>query len=566
MNILKIIKKYKKYILLILIFSCIQVTSELFLPKLMSEIVDKGIITNNIELIINKAILMLISSIISIISVIIVIYFTTKFSSLFSFELRKKLYNKITKLNKTDIDKFGSSSLITRCTNDVVHISEMFSLGLRLVLFAPLMAVAAVIMAYTTEPSLSYIIFFALIILIISIIIIFALVYKKFIIIQKIVDKLSIKTRENLYGFKVIRAFNKEKYFEKRFDEINVENKKLNLFVNKILLTSEPLVLTIINFASLFVVIISINKINIGNIELGSIMAFIQYMSMILMSFTLILLTIVMIPRTLVSIKRVEKVLNTKNSIKNEGKKILKNIEKIEFKNVSYKYKNAKENTINNISLTIEKPYSYGIIGSSGSGKTTLINLLLRNIEPTDGNILINNIDIKEYTIESLRQRMSLVPEKAKLFNDTIKENLIFDENITKEEILKVLDYCNLTNFINKNKLNYKILQGSNNLSGGEKQRFTIARALLKQSDLYILDDAFTSLDYTTTKKIKENLNKYYNDKIKITISKRIGTIKDCDKIIVLENGIIDKIGNFKYLSLNSEVFKDFITSEANNE
>lgn len=561
MNIWKLIKKLKKYIILIIVFSFFQVLTELALPTLMSNIVDIGIVSSDINYIIIRGLLMLGVSIISIISVILVVYFTTKFSCVFSFNLREKLYKKITSLSKNNIDDFGASTLITRCTNDVNHVSEMFSLGFRLILFAPIMCIGSIVIAYITEPSLSYVIFISVVVLIILISIIFIVVFKKFELIQKLIDKINARTREILNGINVIRAFNKEKYFEKRFDKINEENKRLNLFVSKILLLCGPITLIIVNFASLFVILASIKNNNLNNIEVGSIMAFIQYMSMILMSFTVILLIIIMVPRTLVSLKRIEEILKTESNVKDEGKKILKTIKKIEFKNVSYKYNNAETKVLKNINFILKQQKSYGIIGSSGSGKTTIINLLLRHIEPTEGQILINDIDIKNYTLKSLRDNISYVPQKAKLFKGTIKENIIFNEKHSDENILEVLKKSSIDDFALKNGLNYLIEDSSTNLSGGQKQRLTIARALLKKCDLYIFDDSFSAIDYITDNKIRENIKKETKNKISLIISQRISTIKDCDSIIVIDEGKIENFGSYKTLLNNSKVFKEFINS-----
>lgn len=567
MKIIKLLKSLKKYIILIFVFSFIQVIAELLLPTIMSKVVDEGIVLKDTSLVTEYSIYMILMSILCIISVILVVYFTTKFASTLTYKLRSMLYKKIISLSKSDIDTFGASTLTTRCTNDVNHVTDMFSFGFRIILFAPIMGIGAIIMALITDSSLSYVIVISVLILIFAISIIFILVYKKFELIQVLIDKLNSKTREILYGQKVIRSFNKESYFEKKFDSVNEENKKLNLFVNKILFLCNPIILIVVNFASIFVILASIYGTNdVYSIEVGKIMAFIQYMAMILMSFTIILLILILVPRTLVSLKRIEEVLETNNSINDTGKRTLEKIKKIEFKNVSYKYKNAEEETIKNVSFILKENKHYGLIGSSGSGKTTIINLLLRHIEPTSGVILINDLDIKEYSINSLRENIGCVSQKALLFKGSIKENLIYDKNVKQEKINKALKDACIYDFVKEKGLDYELEQLGSNLSGGQKQRLTIARTLLKDSNVYIFDDSFSAVDYITDKKIRENISKEIKNKMVFIVTQRIGTIKNSDEIIVLEDGKIEGIGNYKYLSKNSKVFKEFIKTQEKEE
>ena len=567
MKIIKLLKSLKKYIILIFVFSFIQVIAELLLPTIMSKVVDEGIVLKETSLVTEYSIYMILMSILCIISVILVVYFTTKFASTLTYKLRSMLYKKIISLSKSDIDTFGASTLTTRCTNDVNHVTDMFSFGFRIILFAPIMGIGAIIMALITDSSLSYVIVISVLILIFAISIIFILVYKKFELIQVLIDKLNSKTREILYGQKVIRSFNKESYFEKKFDSVNEENKKLNLFVNKILFLCNPIILIVVNFASIFVILASLYGTNdVYSIEVGKIMAFIQYMAMILMSFTIILLILILVPRTLVSLKRIEEVLETNNSINDTGKRNLEKIKKIEFKNVSYKYKNAEEETIKNISFVLKENKYYGLIGSSGSGKTTIINLLLRHIEPTSGTILINDLDIKEYSISSLRENIGCVSQKALLFKGSIKENLIYDKNVKQEKINKALKDACIYDFVKEKGLDYELEQLGSNLSGGQKQRLTIARTLLKNSSLYIFDDSFSAVDYITDKKIRENISKEVKNKMVFIVTQRIGTIKNSDEIIVLEDGKIEGIGDYKYLSKNSKVFKEFIKTQEKEE
>ena len=318
----------------------------------------------------------------------------------------------------------------------------------------------------------------------------------------------------------------------------------------------------IVNIATIVIVYLSIDFINEGTIEIGSMMAFIQYMSTILMSFLILLVIILNIPRVFVSIKRINEILNQDISVSDNGHIKLKNLESIEFKNVYFKYDTAETDMLKNISFRIEKGQKIGIIGSSGSGKTTIINLLLRHIEVSRGSILINGIDIKEYTQESLRNIFAYTPQKTLLFKGSIKENLEFDDKYNKDDISDALDIAEIKNFINDNEEGYdfELEQSGLNLSGGQKQRVAIARALLSGGECLIFDDSFSSVDYITDKKIRTSISKKYNDKMVILITQRVSTIKNCDQIIVIDEGKIDSIGNYDELLKNSEIFKEFST------
>lgn len=567
MNILKIIKEEKKYLILIIIFSIFQILTELLLPNIMSNIVDIGIVKNNTSYIIKYTIIMILLGIISLSSAIVVLYYSSRFASIFSYRLREKLYTKINKLSKADIDHFGASTLITRSTNDINHVSEICSFGARIIVIAPIMGIGSITMALFTEISLAWIILVAVILLCISILIIFFGVYKKFELLQKLLDNLNEKSREILNGLKVIKAFNKQSYFKSKFNKTNNEYKILSIFINKLFILTEPIVLIIINFASVAVLYFSSIGINNGTIEVGSMMAFIQYLNMILISFTMILMIIVMIPRTLVSFRRIEEIYKKDITVKDNGKLNLKDINTIEFKNVSFRYNKAKEDTISNISFKLNKNNTYGIIGSSGSGKSTIINLLLRLIEPTNGTILINNKDIKLYTLESLRNTISYSPQRPVIFKGSVKDNLIFDKNIKEEKIYDKLESANIKELIinKKEKLNYELESNIVNLSGGEKARLNITRSLLKESSMYVFDDSFSSIDYITDAKIRDNLNNL-NNVIKLFITQRIGTVKNVDEIILLENGELDSIGKFNELKKRSKIFNEFLASQEAGE
>lgn len=564
MKVLKLIGDLKKYIFIMIVFSVTQVFCELYLPNIMSNIVDIGIANADKAFITKEATIMFITTIVCLISHTLVVYSTAKFSNNYGYKIRKALYSKVTFFSKKEIDEFGASTLITRSTNNVSNITSTFSFGLRLIIFAPIMGIGAAIMGYKTAPSLAPIVLVAVCILVLGLTTIFVLVFPKFEVLQKLLDKLNASTREILSGLRVIKAFNKQDYFKKRFDKVNTENKKLNIFLNKVLYLVEPMMSLIINIATIVIVYVSCDYLSLGTLEIGSMMAFIQYMSTVLLSFMMLLVIILNIPRVIVSFKRINEVLSVEPSISNTGKIKLSSLESIEFKNVYFRYDKAHEDMLKNISFRIEKGENIGIIGSSGSGKTTIVNLLLRHIDPTSGNILINGIDIKEYDIETLRNIFAYTPQKTLLFKGSIRENLTFDKNLANNVLDSALDEAAIKDFIDNNSEGYdfKIEQAAVNLSGGQKQRMSIARALLSGGECLLFDDSFSAVDYITDKKIRNSINKNYSDKMVILVTQRVGTIKDADKIIVIDEGKVESIGDYDTLEKTSKVFKEFVNSQ----
>lgn len=530
----------------------------------MSDIVDIGISSADKTFIMNKTLIMFLIAVLALISNILVVYATSKFSNKYGYNIRKELYSKINSFSKKEIDEFGASTLITRSTNNVSNITSTFSFGLRLIVFAPIMGIGAAIMGYQTAPSLAGIVVCAVSILLIGLTTIFILVYPKFETLQKLLDKLNASSREILTGLRVIKAFKKQNYFKDRFDEINEENRKLNIFLNKILYLVQPMMILTINIATIIIVYTSTSHLSNGTLEIGSMMAFIQYMSTVLMSFMMLLVILLNIPRVMVSFKRINEILNITPSIRNTGTIKLTNLESIEFKNVYFRYQNAKKDMLKNINFRIEKGENVGIIGSSGSGKTTIINLLLRHIDATRGEILINGINIKEYDIPSLRNIFAYTPQKTLLFKGTIRENLSFDTKFKSDELLDALKIASIDDFIAKNEegCDYKVEQAAVNLSGGQKQRVSIARALLSGGECLLFDDSFSAVDYITDKRIRNTIKENYKDKMVVLVTQRVGTIKDSDKIIVIDEGKIEAIGTYEYLEGKSKVFKEFIDSQ----
>lgn len=564
MKIIKLMKGLYKYIILMIIASITQVYCELKLPNTMSDIVNNAINSLDKTYVYNNCLIMIGITLLCLIANTIVIYSSSKFSNKYGYNIRKALFSKINSLNKKEISSYGASTLITRSTNNVSNITSTFSFGLKLMLFAPITAIGASIMAFKVAKDLSPVIIVSASILVISILIIFGLVFKKFELSQKLFDDINSKSREIISGLRIIKSFNKTKFFKKRFDKTNKDNMNLNIYLNKVLYLVQPIVSLTVNIGVVIIVYLSSNLLQKGTLEIGSMMAFIQYEGSILMSFVMLLMIIINIPRVVISFKRINEILNTETKSVSKNNIEIKNLESIEFSHVYYKYEKAKDYVLKDINFKIEENEKVGIIGSSGSGKTTIINLLLRHLELEEGNIYINGIDIKEYSISSLRKLFSYAPGKALLFKGTIRENLIFDNNISDKEIMKALEIAKIDDFVlsNKEKLDFKIEQGGVNLSGGQKQRLIIARAILNNGKMFIFDDSFSAVDYITDKKIRNEIKENYKNVMQLYISQRVSTIEDASNIIVLDEGKIESSGTYKELKTKSKVFKEFIKSQ----
>ena len=564
MKIIKLMKGLVRYLIFMVIFSVIQVVCELYLPNIMSDVVDKGISTGNTSFIVKEGFYMFLITIVALVANIIVVYCTSKFSNNYGFHIRDALYKKINSFSKREIDHFGASTLITRSTNNVSNITSTFSFGLRIVIFAPIMGIGAAVMGYSKAAKLAPTVIIAVLILMLGIGLIFGIVLPKFNRLQQLLDKLNSSTREVLSGLRVIKSFNKERYFSNRFDKVNSENRDLNIFLNKILYLVQPLMMLTIDVSTVVIVYVSTKYLGTPDLELGSMMAFIQYMSTILISFLMILVIILNIPRVMISFRRINEILNVEPSIQNTGSIKLKTLESIEFNHVYFRYDGAKRDMLKDLCFKIRKGETIGIIGSSGSGKTTIVNLLLRHIDPTDGEILINGIDIKEYDIESLRSMFAYTPQKSLLFRGTIKENLSFNKKYKYDQLDQAMEFASIKDFINKNEegYDYNIEQAAVNLSGGQKQRMAIARALLSGGECLLFDDSLSAVDYITDRKIREAIQANYSDKMVILITQRVGTIKDSNQIIVINDGTVESIGDYKTLEKESRVFKEFIDSQ----
>lgn len=515
---------------------------------------------------------MVLMTLFSAIAAIVVSFFSSRISAGVSRFLRRDVFKKVESFSNAEFDKFSTSSLITRTTNDITQIQTVLVLAIRMVCYAPIIAIGATIMATRRCSSMSWIIVLGTLLLFALIAVIYFLAMPKFKIIQKLVDKLNLVTRESLSGMMVIRAFGTQKFEESKFEKANGELTKVNLFVNRVMVLMMPAMTFIMNAISVLVVWQGAHQISESNMQVGDMMAFMQYTIQVIMSFLMISLMFILIPRASVSADRIAEVLETVPVVsdKNNTVKLNPNHKgKIEFKNVSFKYHNASECVLNNISFVSNPGETTAFIGSTGSGKSTLVNLIPRFYDVTQGSILLDGVDIRDISQHDLRENIGYVPQKGILFSGDIASNLRYgDKNATNEDIKIATDVAQATKFIESTEkgLSNPISQGGSNVSGGQKQRLSIARALVKKAKIYIFDDSFSALDFKTDSKLRKALKDYVTDATILLVAQRVSTIMNADQIIVLDKGNIVGKGTHKELLESCETYREIATSQLSKE
>lgn len=565
------IKNYWKFIIIIIILTIFQVLANLELPSYMADIVANGIAKLNQSYIYRIGIKMLAVSLLGTLFGILCNFVTSIYAAKFSKDLRNITFKKVIEMDQENINKFDTSSLITRCTNDINQVQMFSTMFFKMIFFTFFMGTGGILKAVEKSSGMSSLAI-AILIAVSFVGLILYIVYKtiipKFEIIQKLIDKINNKFRENLNGILVIRSLNKQKYEEKSFNNINSNFSNTNYFISKVMSATDPLLLFIINTVSIAIIcIVSVEASSI--IEISNMIAFLQYATDILMSFFLLTLIFFILPRAVISFKRIKEVLDEENNIVNGKLKPKKLKGKIEFKDLCFKYPKSESYILKNINLIINPGETIAFVGSTGSGKSTLVNMIPRLYDATEGELLIDNKSIKKYDIYSLRKNISFVTQKAILFSGTIKSNILNgNEKATDKEIILSTKNSESYSFINKkeDKFNSKISQSGTNISGGQKQRLAISRALVKKSNIIIFDDSFSALDFKTDYKIRKNLFKFYSNKTILIVAQRIGTIINADKIIVLDNGNIVGIGTHSDLLENCQIYKEIALSQLNKE
>lgn len=575
---IKLLKNLTKKEVFLILISCglifLSVDLELKMPDYMATI-TKLVQTEGSKMkdIITNGGYMLLCALGSLICSIVVGFFISYISSKFSMNIRTKLFNTVEDLDMEEIKEFSPSSLITRTTNDVSQIEMLLGMGLQLLIKAPITAVWAVTKILNKNMSWSIITAVSLAILLVTLIIISLIVVPKFKIVQKLIDKLNNVTRENLTGIRVVRAFNAENYQENKFNEVNTSLTKQQMFNQKTFAIMSPMMYLVMYFLTLSIYYVGAYLINDASFSskiglFGDMIVFSSYAMQVIMSFLMLAMIFMMLPRAQVSAKRINEVLDKKVKLKEGNITSSKETGTITFKNVSFKYPKAEEYVLKDISFDIKKGETVAFIGSTGSGKSTLINLIPRFYDVTEGEILVDNINVKDYKEEVLNDKIGYIPQKAVIFSGTINSNIGFGKvNGKKVSLKKIKESANVaqaSEFIEKldKKYNSLVARSGTNLSGGQKQRIAIARAIARNPEIYIFDDSFSALDYKTDYTLRKELKKYTKSATILIVAQRIGTIINADKIIVLDNGNCVGIGTHKELLKTCDVYKEIALSQ----
>ena len=522
--------------------------------------------------ILRTGLIMLLLTLLSAVSTVAVGYFAARTAGGLSRDLRKKVFDKVENFSNAEFDKFSTASLITRSTNDITQIQMLVIMLMRIVLYAPILGIGGIFRALAKSTSMSWIIAVAIIVLLSIILVVFSIALPRFRIIQKLIDRLSLVTRENLSGMMVIRAFNTQKFEEDRFDRANIDLTSTNLFINRIMVIMMPIMMLIMNGLSLLIIWVGAHQVAQSNMQVGDMMAFLQYAMMIVMAFLMMSIMFIMVPRASVSAGRVAEVLES-SSIINDPKDA-KQFDStlygvVEFKNVSFRYPGAEEDVLHDVSFTTKPGQTTAFIGSTGSGKSTIVNLILRFYDVTGGNILVDGADAKEVTQYDLRNKIGYVPQQSILFSGTIESNLRYaDENASDEKIRSATEVAQAMEFINDKPEGFKteISQGGKNVSGGQNQRLSIARALVKNPEILILDDCFSALDFKTDKALRKALKTYLRQGTIIIVAQRVGTVRNAEQIIVLDDGKITGKGTHKELMESCDTYREIALSQFSKE
>ena len=581
---LKIFKNFGKKdwcILLICVgLIALQVYLDLKLPDYMSKI-TRLVQTNGSTMaeILKQGGFMLLCAFLSLLSAVIVCFFTSLLSSNFSFNLRKNIFSKVTSFGMKEIKEFQTSSLITRTTNDVTQLEMFIGMGLQLVIKAPIMAIWAISKIVNKNLEWSLLTGAGVLVLLITIITLLIIVFPRFEKIQKLIDKLNGVTRENITGIRVVRAFNAEDFEQDRFGKVNNDLTSMQMFNQKAFAILSPIMNLVMQGLTMGIYIIGAVLISkAGMVErinlFSNMVVFTSYGMQVIAAFLMLAFTFMIVPRAGISARRINEVLDSEISVIDGDKDINKTKETgtVEFKNVSFKYPDADEYLLKNINFKVNKGEVIAFIGSTGSGKSTLINLVPRFYDATDGEILVDGVNIKEYTLNSLHNKIGYVPQKAVMFTGTVKSNVRYGDNGKKEvsldKVKEAVSIAQATEFVEKMDKTYDshIARGGTNVSGGQKQRLAIARAIARDPEIYIFDDSFSALDYKTDSKLRKELKKYTKDATIMIVAQRIGTIISADKIVVLDKGECVGIGTHKELLKNCEVYKEIALSQLSEE
>ncbi len=571
-EIIKRFKPYVHYIILITVLLIVQAMSDLTLPEYMSEIVNVGIPSGDINYILQKGGVMLAIAAIGGLATICVSFLASRMGAGVAKSLRSDVFAKVESFSLAEFDKFSTASLITRSTNDIQNIQMFAIMFLRMVLFSPIMAIGGIMKAGQTNLSLMWILAVSVPLNLIFIALLMGKLMPRFLKLQKQVDRLNQVSRESLTGTRVIRAFNTQKHEEDRFDKANKALTDTHIYVNKTMAFMNPITQLLMNLTIIAIIWFGAQKISQGALDVGGVMAFQQYSMHIMFSFMMISFVFIMAPRAIVSIRRVGEILSTEVSIQDPEKPVLPTTETkglVEFKNVGFSYPGAQDAVLRNVTFTARPGQTTAFIGSTGSGKSTLINLIPRFYDCTEGEILIDGVNIRDYAQSDLREKLGYVPQKGMLFSGTVESNLRFgNENATEYEIMRSIEVAQASEFITQKEdgIKSEIAQNGTNVSGGQKQRLSIARALMKKPEIFIFDDSFSALDFKTDAALRKALKESTSEATVLIVGQRISTIMNAEQIVVLDEGDVVGIGTHAQLMESCETYREIATSQLSKE
>lgn len=570
-RVLSYLKPYWHLVTAALALVFFQSMADLYLPTLMADIVDTGIVNGDINYIMSVGIKMLLVALGGALSAVLASFFSSHAAMGLGKALREEIFKRVERFSLSEFDTFGAASLITRTTNDVTQIQMVTMMSLRMVAMAPIMGIGGIIMAISRAPSISWIFLVVIPVIALVIVTISRISVPLFRSIQKKIDTINRVLRENLTGVRVIRAFNRISYEKKRFDDANEDLTDTAIRVNRLMACLMPITMLIFNMTTVVIIWFGSRRIDAGIIQVGDLMAFIQYAMQIMFSVTMVSMIFVMYPRASASAERINEVLDTTPGIMDPVKPQIPAEVRgvVEFKDVTFRYPGAEEAVLSNITFKAEPGKTTAIVGGTGAGKTTLLNLIMRFYDVEKGSILIDGVDIREIPQDVLRSNIGYVPQRSTLFTGTIAENIRYGkDDATDDEVRHAASIAQALDFIEEmdDKFDTIISEGGTNVSGGQKQRLCIARAIVRRPKIYIFDDSFSALDFKTDARLRQALRKETNDATVIMVAQKVGTIMDADQIVVLDEGKVVGIGTHKELYRSCDVYRDIVLSQLSEE
>jgi len=577
LKLFRYLKPYRWAVAAVMALVLLQSLSELYLPTLMADIVNDGVVKGDTPYIWKIGGFMLAVTAVGTLVSIAASYLSARIAAGFGKDVRSKTFRKVESFSLLEFDKIGTASLITRTTNDITQVQSVLIMMMRMMVMAPMMCIGGLIMAISKDAQLSLVFVGALPVLALTIYLIASKGIPYFKVMQKKIDKLNLVLREGLTGIRVIRSFNRLEHESKRFDEANGDLTQTAIKVNQIMAFMMPMMMLILNFSSLAIIWFGGLRVSGGHMQVGDLMAFLQYAMQIMFSLLMVSMMFVMVPRASASAVRINEVLELQTSGTEQGSKPSTGEKKlavsrrgeVEFDRVSFRYPGAENPAISGISFRSSPGEVTAIIGGTGSGKSTLISMIPRFYDAEEGAVRIDGVDVRERSVEELRAMVGLVPQKAQLFTGTVSENIRYGKNeASDEEVRHAASIAQASDFIEELQEGYSspVAQGGTNLSGGQKQRLSIARALVRRPSIYVFDDSFSALDFKTDAKLRAALRSETTEATVIIVAQRVSTVMDADQIVVLDDGRIAGIGNHKELMATCEVYREIVSSQLSEE